>query len=373
MAPNVLTFDVEDRAGAPILGLDGVARALVDVRDPEGRARLAEWSGSRPIDLLYIDALKDGEFVETTLAVFSDRTVKWLVIDDILANMSIRTAWNRIRQEHESRATTLDEVVIDLRSGGYGQGVVAMTGQSLEGLPTDLLRDAAARRWSATTAALGKRGHGPADQEGRSAALREAVAGCAGEGEIVVVGADPDPVRTLADALVRRADLDAVSVHVMAGFLGSAPAEPNRGPAVRRREPSLDEFRQQLGSAAGLVNLIAGDVPSLRWPGRPIELLVVGWVRDPTRLAYVWRELLPWCIPGGSLILVNHMNRRSLESPYKDLGWLQAHLDIVAVGPDFLALAPVSTPEPAALRDLVTAPSPTGWSPLGVPSRPPQG
>jgi predicted O-methyltransferase YrrM len=352
VAPNVLTFDVEDRAGAPVLGFDGVARALVDARHPEGAARVAEWAGDEPIDILYIDALKDAEFVETTVAAFSGRAVSWLVIDDIFANLNIRGAWDRIRQEHAGAATTLDEVVLDLRTGGYGQGVVALTGQALQGLAIDPLREAAARRWSG---------------EAAEPDLREAVSRCTGEGEIVVVGANSATARTLARALIARADLGGVSVNVMAGFQGSSSADSSRGPAARRGEPSLAEFRELLGDLATVVNVFAGDVPSLRWPGRPIELLVVGWKRDPTQLAHSWRELLPWCIPGGSLVLVEGIGHGVLGSPDQDLGGLLAHLEVLGVGRSSLALAPVSTPGPEALSSLAAPPRKADWSPLGVP------
>jgi hypothetical protein len=186
-----------------------------------------------------------------------------------------------------------------------------------------------------------------------------------------VVGANAATVRSLARAVVERDDLADVPVSVIAGFPGSTSAsDPSRGPAVRRGEPSLAEFRQQLGDAAAVVNLVAGDVPSLRWSGRPIELLVIGWSRDQTRLAHAWRELLPWCIPGGSLILIEGLRDDPPGPSYQELGWLRAHLEVLGAGRHCLALAPVSTPDPAALRSLALAPDRAGWSTLGVPAQP---
>jgi predicted O-methyltransferase YrrM len=240
LPPNVLTYDVEDRAGDPILGVDGIERVLADVREPEGQARLSAWAGTEPVDLVYIDALKDAGFVESTVAALADRTTGLMVFDDIFANANIRTGWNRIRYEHGDRAVTVDEVALGIRGGGYGQGVVALDPAALAGLSTEPLRAAAHRRWSRVAGRLaGRRNAGDAGE-----LVRDAVAGCAGEGEIVMVGANAGDARAMAEALATRADLDRVSVNVVGSFLGAAsPTDPHYTP-VRRGEPSLAEFRQ---------------------------------------------------------------------------------------------------------------------------------
>jgi predicted O-methyltransferase YrrM len=356
LTPNVLTYDVEDRAGDPIVGFDGVERVLADIREPEGQARLAAWAGTEPVDLVYIDALKDAEFIETTIAALAGRTIGLMVFDDIFANANIRTAWNRIRSEHGRRAVTVDEVVLGIRSGGYGQGVVALQQAALDGLSTELLRAAAHRRWGRVAARLTARGAGD-DPD----IMREAIACCTGEGEVVVVGANDRRARAMAEALAARTDLDRVSVNVIASFLGSgSPHEPHYEAPVRRNEPSLTDFRNALGDAAPFVNLLAGDVPSLRWPGRPIELAVVTWSPDPRQLEFVWRELLPWCIPGGSLIVFDGVHRDAGDP--QQLGPLLGHVETLALGPDCLALAPVGP----ALNDADDDPV-TRLSMLGVP------
>lgn len=108
------------------------------------------------------------------------------------------------------------------------------------------------------------------------------------------------------------------------------------------------------------MNLLAGDVPSLRWPGRPIELAIVTWYRDPQQLGFVWRELLPWCVPGGSLIIIDGI-RGGTPDPRTQLGPLLGHLEILAAGPNCLALAPID----AVVSE--GAGEPAELSALGVP------
>jgi predicted O-methyltransferase YrrM len=364
LAPHVLTYDVEDRAGTPILGFAGVERVLADVRYPEGGDRLAAWLGGEPIDLLYIDALKDNVFIETTLAALADQPVGWLVLDDIFATPSIRTAWNRLRRDFGDRAVTLDEVLRGVRSGGYGQGVVAPADLAATGMPAGALRDAAHRQWSSVAVVLRGGGRGSRDE----AVHRQAVACCTGTGDVVVVGAAAKTARTLAEATGTRAALAGVSTDVIASFPSSGSrADPHYEQPVRRQEPSVEEFRRELGKAASTVNLFAGDVPSLRWAGRPIELLVASWSRDPTYLAYAWRELLPWCIPGGSLVLVEGIPDDALGSVEAELGRLRRHFEVLGTGRHRLALAPLGTADPETWRGLTDSAGATRWSRLGVP------
>lgn len=367
LPPRVLTFDVEDRAGDPILAETGVERVLADVRSADGAARVRDWAAGERIDIVYIDALKDGEFITSTVDALADLDIGWLVFDDIFANRSIRTGWERLREEFGDRAITVDDVAIGIRAGGFGQGVIAVRPESLEALDTEdataRLRAAARNRWAPALPeapqAPGKLApEGPRERPAELALLRDAVGRCSGQGEIVVLGAaSGKTTRTLASALARKPGPHEVTVNVIASFLTtSATVSKVREDSVTpRRAGFLDDFRARLGGLAPLVNLHAGDVPSLRWSGKPIELLVLGWHRDEAELAHAFTELLPHCVPGGSLLIVEDLGYESAPYLHTALGMLLDHVEIVGFVPNALALAPVSTPDAALLREVALA------------------
>lgn len=366
--PAILTFDVEDRAGAPVVGQPGVERVLADVRSPEGSARLREWAGGQRIDIAYIDALKDCEFVESTVAALTGFDIGWLVFDDIFANRSIRTAWDRLRAVYGDRAITVDEVEIGIRSGGYGQGAIALHPDVLGSLATDpavprRLRAAARRKWSAVLPPAGtpsepRAAAGPRELPAELDLLRSAVARCSGGGEIVVLGAaSGTTTRTLAEALDERTSLRDMSITVIADFRNTTAAvsRVREDSATPARESFLDDFRRRLGSLASSVNLVAGDVPSLRWTGRPIELLVLGWHRTEAEIAAAFTELLPHCVPGGSLVVAEDFGNECAPFLHACVGRLLDHSDIVGFVPNALVLAPISMPDPKLLHELSEA------------------
>lgn len=362
---DVLTFDVDDRAGDPIAGFAGVERVLADVRSEEGAARLREWAAGEPIDIVYIDALKDGEFITSTAAALADLDIGWLVFDDIFANRNIRAGWESLGAAHGDRAITVDDVALGIRFGGFGQGVIAVGGDVLDALDDRAeilarLREDARGQWSPalpeTPQAPAKLApEGPRERPAERTLLREAVARCEGRGEIVVLGAaSGTTATTLAAALAERPGPCQVSVNVIASFLTTSAtvSKVREDPVTPRREPFLADFRDRLGPHGRYVNLIAGDVPSLRWSSRPIELLVLGWHRDEAELAHAFTELLPHCIPGGSLVIVEDFGYESAPYLHASLGRLLDHFDIVGFVPNALALAPISTPDASLLREV---------------------
>lgn len=365
LTPNVLTFDVEDRAGTPILDHDGVHRVLADVRYPEGAQRLREWADGAPVDIVYIDALKDQTFLEETVAAFADLDVGWLIFDDVFANRSIRTAWNDLRAQHGERAITVDEVALDIRSGGFGQGVIALAPEALRRLDEDptvveRLRGDARRRWrpalpTAVDPPPKPPEDGPRERPAELDLLRQAMQCCAGSGEIVVVGAaSGTTTRTLAGALASRPNPHSVSINVVANFLttSAAVSRARQDYTTPRRVSFLADFRARIGELAPAVNLISGDVPSLRWSGKPIELLVIGWHRDETELAHAFTELLPHCTPGGSLLIIEDLAYEAAAYLHAAVGQLIDHFDVIGLVPNAVALAPISTPEPDQLRQV---------------------
>ncbi len=361
--PNVLTFDVEDRSGNPVRGEPGIQRVLADVRDPAGAERLTGWAAQTTADIVYIDALKDQDFLEETIAATAHVGARWLVLDDILANTGMRAAWAALRDEYGARAISLDDVALNIRSSNYGQGVVALTDDAFAGLTADHLRAVQQDRWSdlVRAATASPTLDPPAGQRERAeelTVLHEAVGRLRGEGEIVVAGAASNVTSAtlasaLADAVAKGPELAGISVNVVAPFLMDASVAKARGDDVtERRTTFLPDFRAALGDAAPFVNTIAGDASSRRWTGRPIELLVVDWHREHTELAQVWRELLPYCIPGRSLLVVQGLGGQ--ESPYLTaaLGRLLPYLEVVGFAPDSLVLGPVQSPPANALDGL---------------------
>lgn len=365
LTPNVLTFDVEDRAGTPILGHDGVHRVLADVRHPDGAQRLRDWAGGERVDIVYIDALKDQTFLEETVAALADLDVGWLIFDDVFANRSIRTAWNDFRAHHGERAITVDEVALDIRFGGFGQGVIALDPDVLSRLdedPTvvDRLRADARRQWrpalpEAVDPPPKPPEDGPRERPAELELLRQAMQCRAGYGEIVVVGAaSGTTTRTLADALASQPNPHSVSINVMASFLttSAAVSRARQDYTTPRRASFLADFRARIGKLSPAVNLIAGDVPSLRYSGKPIELLVIGWHRDEAELAHAFTELLPHCIPGGSLLIIEDFGYEAAAYLHAAVGQLIDHFEVIGLVPNAVALAPISIPEPDLLRQV---------------------
>jgi predicted O-methyltransferase YrrM len=383
---DVLTFDVADRAGPPVLDDPGVERVLADVRTPAGAAALRAWAGQEPVDIAYVDALKDGAFVDETVAALAGLDVGWLVLDDIFDNRDIGRAWERLRRAHGERAVAVDEVALDIRSGGYGQGVVALRPAALDRLgadpaAVDRLRVAARRRWTPALAqqppaqppaqqaqspaqSPAQPVHAATDRPAEHALLRRAVARCAGRGEIVVVGAASGATtRTLARAVADIPELHRLSVHLVGQLINrSAGVARAARTTTARRESLLPELRARLGELAGFVNLLPGDPHGLRWTGRPIELLVLGAHRTEAELAFAWTELLPHCVPGGSLVVAMDPGGECAPYLHAGLGRLLDDVELVGSGSDALAVAPVRTPDPALLRELADLPA-AGFAP----------
>jgi predicted O-methyltransferase YrrM len=122
---KIVTIDVTNLNEEILNALPAIARIQGSGSSPEIQTKAVAAIGSRHCDLLYIDALKDKQFVLDTINGFLEKiSVGIIILDDISISESMREMWEYISSQFGKYAFNVSEIDSDIRSPKVGFGVI---------------------------------------------------------------------------------------------------------------------------------------------------------------------------------------------------------------------------------------------------------
>ena len=354
--PLLLTMDITDLNRARLEAEPEIVKIIGDSTYRGFMSSAAMDLKGRDVDILYIDALKDPGYVLRTM--YNAHSVgmrpTWLILDDINTNDGMRALWDVLEAEAPEAALQISHQYPQIRRPEMGYGIVhlaqtddpmARCEEFMERLGIDrssLWKEADTRRLAkAVDAGKGEayasRATDTDFDEGSAADL----ARCydlardvyAGRGDIVEFGGFTGPTtRALARGLADNADVahKFARITTIDTFRYTMPGE-DRAVAgrVSLGASVLPILFDTLGGHLEKVNVIESAPNTVRWCGRPIELLVLNAMRTPQITANVIHEFLPHLLVGESLVL-----HRELIRPYRlatswIFAFLRGHFEVV--------------------------------------------
>lgn len=382
---RVITVDVEDRTegkGFP----ESVTRHVGDIFNARFRSQvLRDVKGRKPA-ILYIDALKDGDFIARVLAAFKSQKFDWILFDDIATTPSMQRKWAEL-----ARGTLpgldISDVIHGLRDAGYGMGLLpgspaalnralqrarslsgrqdfasVRMGSPYEHLPSKQAAQVPPRKawyeaiWpfqSSKAEPVVSRPQFMMRPEELGVLHRIARERYRGFGEIVdagtFLGASAVALASGLDARTDRID-HLGRIHSYDLFLNSSAFFDKFLDADHPRfSLFLDVFAKNTQQHKSYINVYPGDFSKMRWCGKPIEIFFCDIAKSQTLNAHVYLEFMPWWIPGETVYVQQDFVH--LEAPWIQyaLGSIADSFDVLGVEAPSLVLGYRKHPTASAL------------------------
>jgi hypothetical protein len=312
--PRIVTMDVTDLNGERLSAEPEITKVLGDSTEA-GFVESVSSELTGDVDTVYIDALKDAGFVLRTMHNLHRAGIdaRWLVLDDISANESMRSLWDAIQAAAPDHSFLISAEFPHIRDPRYGYAIVDLAGSdNLPGRAAELMESLGLDASVLDTTAPGE----------RFAAI--------------AAGLSPEPYKTVAagapstagniDVLTLLHELarnhldphgDIVDLGVGPGHTTRALAEGLRGNGnvsdPRRRihafdpfdeEGAADTFFASIEPTSALVNSCAISLNIAQWCGRPLSLMVANGVRTPQIQGRVLESFVPSMMAGSSLLVL---------------------------------------------------------------------
>ena len=337
--PQLVTMDVTDLSTPQLMQEPEIRTVIGDSTIHGFMASLVDDLDDTPVDLLYIDALKDAAFVITTL--FNAHSVNvaptWLILDDVQANDSMRSLWTLLEEMEPDMAFLISRDYPEIRRPDMGYGIIYLPGtdsllERCEEMMDRLDLDSSGL-WRVEDESLlaraGDAGTGVYYQRRASdGRFREGnridLSTCydlacdhyQGRGDIVEFGSLVGPTtRALAKGLAnnQRVEQKQARITTCGDFTYNLDSQKN---AIADRVPfgasTLPIVTDAVSAHLDLVNIVDMASNRVRWCGRPIELLVLAGIHTPQINAHTLAEFVPHMPVGESIIY-----HREYARPYR--------------------------------------------------------
>jgi cephalosporin hydroxylase len=112
---HVVTVDVKQRNAGALRQIEGLMMVTGDSIDPDTVRRVTALLAST-IDILYIDSFHNYEHTMKNISLYSSLSPKFVVMDDIIINDSMKEAWAELSANHP----TFDATALCTRNCGFG-------------------------------------------------------------------------------------------------------------------------------------------------------------------------------------------------------------------------------------------------------------
>lgn len=355
--PLLVTMDVTDLNRERLAQEPEIHKIIGDSTELSFVAALASDLPSRDIDLLYIDALKDPGFVLTTLYNVHAIGVRprCVILDDVQTNDEMRRFWDLLEAE-EPLAFLLSRDFPHIRRPDMGYGIIWTedTGRFMgsvrrlmeklgldtsrlgAGFDPDRFRKVKGLGSSVAYTKLCPRAP-TTDSNAAELGTLMALAQTAyrGDGDIVDMGCFLGATtRALAEGLQRNTTVSSKFARITAldRFVFDAPSlEKSVAGRAALGETVLPVFYDAIAGHTEKINVVPFPTNTVRWCGRPIELMVAGAVRSPQINAHIIAEFVPKMMPGKSILVHRELLRHYRPFATYQFAYLADHFELIEV------------------------------------------
>ncbi len=125
---RLVTMDVTDLNKERLAEEPIVTKIVGSGADADIQEQAVSQLNGAGCDLLYVDALKDQQFVFDVLEGFAKLTpIRYAILDDINITASMRSMWAEVRERYGDDALDITESHPSVRAENVGFGVIRMT------------------------------------------------------------------------------------------------------------------------------------------------------------------------------------------------------------------------------------------------------
>lgn len=352
----LVTVDIEDR-GFTNLADHPRIKKIVD-EYPRGSCLISidELLNGNYVDILYIDAMKDGNFLSQAI----DAALRWkpklIICDDVMANSDIQQAWARLKVDPRFASTLrCCEAIQGIRSNVYDMGFLlyekfdfALLWQETQAVNTR----------SFTSAGLQCSDQMPTElkfcelpgmiNDSERQLYYHIVKHCLSDaGQIVDAGCFLGASsRIFGEGLRAKGAASNIRIHSYDLFRNTNMAyDKFLQPAPPRNSDLLPDFMQNIRPVADRINIYPQNFLDTKWTGSPIELCFIDIAKSPALNAHIYASFSGSWIPGYTYYLQQDFVH--LEAPWVQyvIGFLSDHFVFLRVEAPTLCMG-VTTPIP---------------------------
>lgn len=132
---RIVTVDVTDLNRDRLLQEGNIVKLVGSATDPAMQSAMLDALQSDTIDLLYVDALKKGKFIIDVITGLGSRAnIKWVILDDISKQASMRELWSGVEASFGSECINLAKLNPHIRDTKVGFGLVQLGQAGLDKL-----------------------------------------------------------------------------------------------------------------------------------------------------------------------------------------------------------------------------------------------
>lgn len=351
---RIATIDVTSLNEAMIGQHPEITRIIGSGSSPDVMDQAVRALGSPAVDILYIDALKSHEFVVNFLRAATRRVMpRWIIIDDININPSMRRMWTAVKKEYGPRAIDVSVSYPEVRSPHVGMGILFVHSHDL---PIRLEENfsslnAGVERYKSLMNAPWLRAGAPVSAvAGVPSTLRPreikllrylAKTYYRGHGEIIDTGAALGAgALAMAQGLADNHEVNTryCRIHSYGPFTVSMNEDQLSNAEHEAESSKLSQFMMNIREVKDAINVYVGDFCLTRWNGGSIEIFVDGISRTVETNAHVFCEFSRYWTPGETILVEHGFMRGWCCSMHYVLGFLEEHLDVIGVESPALVL-----------------------------------
>lgn len=338
---KILTIDPENFAQERLSLIPSIKRFQGLFPDAACLDFLGQELGTKRIDILYIDALKDRAFVEAAVAACNKWQPRLLILDDINATDSMEAMWNA-NFSHKAGACRLSDVLGGVRNSEFDFGICVEDEQLIKNCSSDIMEQNGDSAFADITVGepyqfalqdFDKQTKTMMTRNETGMLNRLVSDHYHGLGQIVDAGAFlGGSTVSMGLALVNKKAPLHHRIHSYDRFTNFDPYfDRFMSPPVERFQSYLPQFVKNISSVLGHVNIYPGEFCQQRWSGQPIELFFADIAKSPTLNAHLYSEFSRYWIPGHTIYVQQDFVH--LEAPWIQyvIGYLSDYFTIVGV------------------------------------------
>jgi predicted O-methyltransferase YrrM len=346
---TVVSVDIEDRGCPALHEHSRIKCVLADFPAAGSLEAIGAALQSHSIDILFVDALKNEEFLLAAV----ESGLKWnpalIVCDDVMANPSMQSAWTKLSANPRFAASLrCCEALQGIRTPIYDMGFLLCQHASK---PQHIKRAKDINAASFAARDLEHIGYlppsmascflpGMINDKERQLYYHIASRCLQRVGQIVDAGCFLGAsTRVLTGGLRANGSGSDIRVHAFDLFRNTSKAYDRfLTPPPPRNSDLLPCFINNIRPVADLVNIYPGNFLDARWTGQPIELCFVDIAKSPQLNAHVYTTFGPCWIPGYTYYIQQDFVH--LEAPWVHyiIGFLAPHFKFLKVQAPSLCL-----------------------------------
>jgi len=361
----VITLDVSQDTCPSLEGYPRIKRVVAEFPTPLSIDLVDSVLAGNFVDLLYIDALKSGEFLASAVLAGLRWNPMLVICDDVMANNSIQQAWEELSADPRFLcAQRCCQSIQGIRSNIYDMGFLlcdranpALLSQRAEVVSVTSFNSAALRPSEEIPSSLQCRElPGMINDNERQLYYHIVTHRLSGAGQIVDAGACLGASsRIFGEGLRAKGAASDIRVHSYDLFRNTNTSHDKfLQPPPSRNSDLLPYFMRNVCPVADRINIYPGNFLDMKWTGSPIELCFVDIAKSPALNAHVYASFASAWIPGHTYYLQQDFVH--LEAPWVQyvIGYLADHFVFLRVEAPTLCMG-VTSPIPIQKIDRITA------------------